>query len=86
VGGLPTSTINGFAVDPSNPTVMYVAMRDGVVRSDDAGNRWSAVPGGPKNVAAVTVNPKRSTEVYAATVDGQMFVSRDASKTWLSMR
>ena len=86
MGGLPTSTVNGFAVDPSNPKVMYVAMRDGVFRSDDAGNRWSAVPGGPKNVAAVTVNPKRPAEVYATTVDGQLFVSRDASKTWLSMR
>lgn len=86
MGGLPTSTVNGFAVNPSNPNVMYIAMRDGVFRSDDAGTRWSEVSGGPKNVASVAANPKRPAEVYAATVDGQMFISRDAGKTWQAMR
>jgi hypothetical protein len=82
VGGLPTSTVNGFAVDPSNPKLMYVAMRDGVFRSENAGTAWTAVAGGPKNVAAVAVNPRRPVEVYAATAEGRIFVSRDAGKTW----
>ncbi len=37
MGGLPTGTVNGFAVDPANPRAMLVAMRDGIFRSDDAG-------------------------------------------------
>lgn len=56
MGGLPTSTVNGFAVDPSNPKVMYVAMRDGVFRTNDGGWTWAAVPNGPKNVASIAVN------------------------------
>ena len=40
MGGLPTGTVNGFAVHPSNPKVMYVAMRDGVFRTDNAGQSW----------------------------------------------
>lgn len=86
MGGLPTSTVNGFAADPSNPKVIYVAMRDGVFSSEDAGTGWSAVSGGPKNVAAVAIHPKRPAEVYAATVEGRIFVSRDAGKTWQAMR
>ena len=86
MGGLPTSTVNGFAVDPSNPKVMYVAMRDGIFRSEDAGNRWAAVPGAPKNVAAVAVNPQQPAEVYAATTEGRLVVSRDDGKTWLPVR
>jgi photosystem II stability/assembly factor-like uncharacterized protein len=85
VGGLPTSTVNGFAGDPSNPEVMYVAMRDGLFRSEDAGKGWTA-SGGPKNVAAVAVNPRRPAEVYAATAEGSLFVSRDAGKTWHPVR
>lgn len=86
MGGLPTSTVNGFAVNPSDPKVMYVGLRDGVFHSDDAGAGWTLATGSPKNVAAVGVNPKRPMEVYAATADGGLFVSRDAGKTWQPAR
>lgn len=85
MGGLPTETINGFAVDPANPKLMYAAMRNGVFRSDDAGGRWTG-PGGPKDAAAVAVNPKRAGEVYAATAEGRIFVSRDGGQTWQPVR
>jgi len=82
VGGLPTGTINGFTVDPKNSKVMYVALRDGVFRSDDAGKAWRRVAGGPKNVAALTMNPKRPGEVFAITADGKLYLSRDAGGQW----
>ena len=82
VGGLPTTTVNGFAVDPSNAKVMYVAMRDGIFRSDDGGRTWTAVPNGPKNAAAIAVNPKKPSDVYAAKTDGTMVRSTDAGVRW----
>ena len=51
MGGLPTGTVNGFTVHPSNPKLMYVAMREGVFRSQDGGSRWAAVAGGPNEYA-----------------------------------
>ncbi|MBI1734535.1 MAG: hypothetical protein HYR51_05110 [Candidatus Rokubacteria bacterium] len=86
MGGLPTSTVNGFAVDPTNPQVMYVAMRDGVFRSDKAGDTWARAANGPKNVAALAVNPKKSAEVYAATADGKLFRSTDGGARWAEAR
>ena len=86
MGGLPTSTVNGFAVHPSNPRVMYVAMRDGIFRSADAGLTWTPATNSPKNAAAVAVNPRRPTDVYAATMDGRMFLSRDGGATWDARR
>lgn len=86
MGGLPTSTVNGFAVDPTNPKSMYVAMRDGVYRSEDAGRRWSQAAGSPKDAAAVTVNPKRPTEIYVATAGGGLFVSPDGGQSWDAAR
>ena len=82
MGGLPTGTVNGFAVHPTNPKMMYVAMRDGVYRSEDASGRWTPAAGSPKNAIAVAINPKRPTEVYAATAGGRIFVSRDGGQTW----
>ena len=83
VGGLPTNrTVNGFAVDPGNPKVMYVATRDGLFQSTDAGATWKPVGQGLKNLAAVTLNPRKPNEVYASTADGVIFKSTDGGTTW----
>jgi photosystem II stability/assembly factor-like uncharacterized protein len=81
VGGLPTNrTVNGFAVDPKNPKVMYVAMRDGMFKTTD-GENWKPL-GKVKNLAAVTVNPRKTSEIYAATIDGVVFKSANGGMTW----
>ena len=83
VGGLPTNrTVNGFAVDPENPRVMYVATRDGLFKSTDAGQTWKALGKGLRNLAAVVVNPLKPNEVYASTADGVIFKSTDGGTTW----
>ncbi len=87
MGGLPTNrTVNGFAVDPTNATVMYVAMRDGLFTSTDAGTRWRAVGPGLKNLTAVAVHPTRPREVYVSTMDGVIFRSTDGGATWSPSR
>jgi len=83
VGGLPANgTVNGFAVDVENPTAMYVAMREGLFKSVDAGETWKPVGKELKNLAAVALNPKRSAEVYVSTGDGIIFKSADGGMTW----
>ena len=86
MGGLPTGTVNGFAVDPSNANVMYVAMRGGIFRSTNGGGKWTPAASGPKNVAAITVNPKKPNEVYAATMDGSIVRSVDGGVHWTAMK
>ena len=83
MGGLPTNrTVNGFAVDPENPKVMYVAMRDGLLKSIDAGETWKPIGKELKNLAAVTVNPKKPNEIYTATAQGIIFKSTDGGTRW----
>ncbi|MBI2467627.1 MAG: hypothetical protein HYV62_07385 [Candidatus Rokubacteria bacterium] len=83
MGGLPTKrTVNGFAVSPADPRTMYVAMRDGLFKSTDAGESWKPAGKGLRNLAAVAVNPRRPSEVYVATADGVIFRSTDGGTTW----
>ena len=83
VGGLPTNrTVNGFTVDTGNPKIMYVAMRDGLFKSTDVGETWKAVGKELKNMAAVTVNQKKTSEVYAATMEGVIFKSMNGGLIW----
>ena len=87
MGGLPTKrTVNGFAAHPTDPRVMYVTMRDGLFKSTDAGESWTPLGKGLKNLAAVAVHPKRPTEVHVATADGTIHLSRDGGVTWARAR
>lgn len=83
MGGLPTNrTVNGFAVDPENAKTMFVAMKDGLFKSSDAGESWKRAGDDLKSLAAVTVNPKNSSEMYLSTMDGTIYVSADAGMKW----
>ena len=83
MGGLPSNrTVSGFAVELSNPKIMYVAMRDGLFKSTDAGDTWKRVGEELKNLAVVTLNPRRANEVYASTSDEIIFKSVDGGVKW----
>lgn len=86
MGGLPTRrTVNGFAVNPETPKVMFAAMRGGLFRSVDPGQSWEPV-GKLKNMAAVAINSNQADEVYAASEDGSLYVSTDGGTTWTERR
>lgn len=85
MGGLPTTTVNGFAVSPADTSLMYVAMRDGIFRSDDAGKSWQR-SGALRNTVAIAINPKRPSELYAVTGDGTLFRSADGGRRWDAAR
>jgi len=83
VGGLPTNrTVNGFAVDPENSKTTFVAMRDGLFKSTDAGESWKRIGNELKNLAAVTINPRKPKEIYVSTADAIIFKSGDGGTTW----
>src|SRR5439155_972330 len=69
-------------------------IRNGVYKSIDGGNSWSAVGTGLLSggtVRALAINPVTPTTVYAATdvvfgnTSGQVFVSVDGGSTWNSV-
>ena len=83
MGGLPANrTVNGFAANPEDPKIMFVAMRDGLFKSTDAGASWKRMGNDLKNLAAVAVNPKKASEVFLSTLEGTIYLSTDAGTNW----
>jgi photosystem II stability/assembly factor-like uncharacterized protein len=70
----------------ANPKVMFVAMRDGILRSENAGETWTRLSSGPKNGAAVAIDPKRPNTIYAATAEGRIHQSEDGGGRWDEQR
>jgi uncharacterized repeat protein (TIGR01451 family) len=71
--GITTSAVNGFAVAPSDSSVVYAATPVGVFKSTDGGASWqltgqSNAANAPGSTSAVVVDPTNANTIYAATL------------------
>lgn len=81
--GRLTATFSAFALDPSNPSVMYVASYYGsIYRSTDAGQTWTLLGSTTSltGVASMAVDPSDTDKLYVTTDSGivKVSVSQDA--------
>jgi hypothetical protein len=77
--GLPYPTINALAVDPRNSSAVYAGLwGDGVFKSMQTGESWSAANSGLANafIYVLAVDPQNSGTLYAGT-GGGLFKSTD---------
>jgi photosystem II stability/assembly factor-like uncharacterized protein len=81
--GPASEAVGALAIAPTNPTTLYVsAGGDGVFKSTDGGDTWSAT-GLHSSVAALTIDPATPTTLYAETqYGGGVFKSADGGDTW----
>jgi len=87
--GLPTSlpgglVIGNIAVDPLNPTTLFVGTNAGLFKSTDSGGTWTLSNNGIsiQYVSAVAVDPTNSSKVYAGTYGAGVYKSLDGGATW----
>jgi len=83
--------VNGIAISPSGPLVMYAASEfGGIYKSSDGGNQWQRLDGHrPMMTWDVKVDPSNSNRIYATSLyDGRspslsgINVSNDGGVTW----
>jgi hypothetical protein len=83
--GLPgvAPVVQGFAIDPAVPDVVYAATPNGVFKTTDGAGSWKPASTGltSANTFAVAVDPSRLSTVYAATAGG-VFKSSNAGTSW----
>jgi photosystem II stability/assembly factor-like uncharacterized protein len=64
----------------SEPSRIFVAVRDGVYRSRDAGLHWSKVLEG--DIRCITIDPSDEHVIYAGTNPVGLYRSEDEGDTW----
>ena len=73
------------AIDPSNPSSLFVGSPHGLYRTDDAGVSWTEIDSGfsgkSSTITGLAISSSNPDIVYCATLGGLM-KSSDAGKTW----
>jgi len=88
--GLPQPPVKGFAIDPSNPSNLFLAttLSSGLMwKSTDGGNTWiSAAAGLPTNSGGVNtltlISDSTGTYLYAS-IGSHLYRSQNGAATWL---
>lgn len=85
MGGLPANkTVYSVGVNAVEPKVIYVALREGVFKSTDAGQSWLKIGYEIENayIAALAVHPANAKTVFAGTFNGTIFKIQDGGEKW----
>jgi photosystem II stability/assembly factor-like uncharacterized protein len=87
-----TNGPNGLAVDPNDPSRLYLAAwarnsgmhgdGGGIFQSQDAGKTWKQVLDKDRHVYDVVIDPKNSKSLYAAGFESSAWRSTDAGEHW----
>ncbi|HYH46653.1 MAG TPA: hypothetical protein VEG34_13290 [Thermoanaerobaculia bacterium] len=88
--GLTFCTILEVAVDPFEPSTLFAATLEGLLRSDDAGATWQRSPGFPSDplddtVTAVAFEPAMPGTLYAIHRQLGLHKSVDGGATWTAL-
>jgi photosystem II stability/assembly factor-like uncharacterized protein len=74
--------INGFAVDPSNPDIIYFGTDGGnLYKSVDSGNSWTVINKFLYSIYSVTIDPVNSYTIYLG-LSGRVYKSSDGGLSW----
>ena len=86
--GFNNISVTSVAVDPSNPSTLFVATaRNGIFKSTDGGRQWSAANSGlaTLSVNEVAIDPLATSTLYAGTSGYKIFKSVDAGNSWVPL-
>jgi uncharacterized repeat protein (TIGR02543 family) len=76
-------TVLSLAINPLTPATLYAGTDDGIFRSTDGGDHWSATGlTGQGGVRSLAINPATPTTLYAGTNGGGVFRSTDGGDHW----
>jgi photosystem II stability/assembly factor-like uncharacterized protein len=63
--GLPNISTNALAIDPATPATLYAGTGDGVYKTVNSGDSWSATSSSPSGVQTLAIDPATPSTVYA---------------------
>ncbi len=79
------NSARAVAVPASLPNLVYLAVSDRVMVSNDSGRTWSSGGRLPSSVVTVEISPSNPNRVYAGTESLGLYRSDDRGATWVSV-
>ena len=88
------ATISTLIMDPSNPSVLYVATSVGLFKSTDGAGSWSQLPTVPGDVGVLFIDPTSPSTIYVVCtiaqeadegVSDHLLRSDDGGLTWTDL-
>jgi photosystem II stability/assembly factor-like uncharacterized protein len=83
--GLPNrAQVQGIALHPNNPEIVYAGTQDGPYRSTDRGTRWERLdyPRGAPGVWSFLFRPGDPNVMYLGTAPGEIYRSTNGGDSW----
>lgn len=78
----PLDLVDALAVDPAEPSTVYVGTRDGVLATRDFGRNWTRRSSGLTRARVSVAIEADTRPLLRATTEHATFVSRDEGTTW----
>jgi len=77
-------TINAVIIHPTKTQIIYVGMKQGVFKSRDHGETWTAMNQGLESapIRSLAIDPVLSSTIYAGTFAEAVFKSLDGGQIW----
>ncbi|HEY5705402.1 MAG TPA: hypothetical protein VIS96_07495 [Terrimicrobiaceae bacterium] len=89
--GFENEEVNALAIDPENPSTLYVTTREGVFKSVNSGETWRALNAATETHLndALVIDPKDSSILYGigrGVQSGGLYESADAGESWSEVK
>lgn len=84
-GELETTSVVEMAIDPQNPSIVYVGSTGGFSKTTDGGATWARKEVGlPTNkfIGAIAIDPQVPTTLYVSTQLDKVFKSVNGGESW----
>jgi photosystem II stability/assembly factor-like uncharacterized protein len=81
---MPDQFVSGLLVHPSQPNLLYVGGRAGILKTVDGGSTWQTKNQGlaTLNIRTVVMSPRDPQLLYAGTNGSGLYRSTDGGETW----
>jgi photosystem II stability/assembly factor-like uncharacterized protein/tetratricopeptide (TPR) repeat protein len=78
-------TVESLAIDPTDPSILYASIWDGILKSTDSGTTWELIAAGkdalPETAHVLAVVPGNNQIIYAGT-EGGVYKSSNGGQKW----
>ncbi|MFH1536600.1 MAG: hypothetical protein ABID45_01285 [Patescibacteria group bacterium] len=82
--GLTSGNINDLAINKADPTIIFAAQDQNIIRSVDSGETWEIIHTDPENqlITSIVLDWYNTENIFATSQNGSIIKSSDSGDNW----